>query len=97
MNPFLWLVLTLINIYFWIIIIMVVMSWLVAFNVVNPTNSFVRQVRYALFRLTEPALAPIRRFMPDLGGIDLSPMVLLIGLLFLERLVVWGAAQAHAL
>ena len=96
MNPLLWLILTLISIYFWIVIIMVVMSWLVAFNVVNTTNAIVRQIRYVLFRLTEPALAPIRRFMPDLGGIDLSPMVLIIGLLFLERLVVWVAAQAYA-
>ena len=89
--PILELILLLINIYFWIIIAMVVMSWLIAFNIVNPTNSIVRQISYALFRLTEPVLKPIRRRMPDLGGIDLSPMVLLIGLWFLERAVVhWG-------
>ena len=88
MNPFVWLLLTVINIYVWIIIIMVVMSWLLAFNVINKSNSFVRQVNYALFRLTEPLLAPIRRILPDLGGLDLSPMILLLGLLFLQRLVI---------
>lgn len=88
MNPFVWLLLTVINIYVWIIIIMVVMSWLLAFNVINKSNNFVRQVNYALYRLTEPLLGPIRRILPDLGGLDLSPMVLLLGLLFLQRVVV---------
>jgi YggT family protein len=88
MNPFVWLLLTVINIYVWIIIIMVVMSWLLAFNVINKSNNFVRQVNYALYRLTEPLLGPIRRILPDLGGLDLSPMVLLLGLLFLQRVVI---------
>jgi len=88
MNPFIWLILTVLDIYFWIIIIMVVMSWLIGFNVVNPHNNFVRQILYAVQRLTEPLLGRIRRFLPDLGGIDLSPMVLLIGIIFLQRLIV---------
>jgi YggT family protein len=88
MNPFVWLLLTVINIYVWIIIIMVMMSWLLAFNVINKSNNFVRQVNYALYRLTEPLLGPIRRILPDLGGLDLSPMVLLLGLLFLQRVVI---------
>ena len=88
MNPFVWLLLTVINIYVWIIIIMVVMSWLLAFNVINKSNNFVHQVNYALYRLTEPLLGPIRRILPDLGGLDLSPMVLLLGLLFLQRVVI---------
>ena len=79
MNPFLWLILTIINIYFWIILAMVILSWLVAFNVVNRSNPFVRQIGQALERLTEPLLRPIRRVLPDLGGIDISPIVLLIG------------------
>ena len=86
--PFIQLILLVLDIYFWIIIAMVVMSWLVAFNVVNPTNNFVRQIRYALFRLTEPLLGPIRRVLPDLGGIDLSPVVLLIALWFVQNLVI---------
>jgi len=87
MNPFLWLILTVIDIYFWIILAMVVMSWLVAFGIVNRSNPYVRQIGYALERLTEPLLRPIRRFMPDLGGIDISPIVLLIGMQFLGMLV----------
>jgi YggT family protein len=86
-NPILWLVHTVIDIYFWIILAMVVLSWLAAFNVVNRSNPYVRQIGYALDRLTEPLLRPIRRVLPDLGGIDISPIVLLIGLQFLGILV----------
>jgi len=89
-NPFLWLILTALNIYFWIIIIWVVASWLVAFNVINPHNQFVRQVLLGLGRLVNPVLHPIRRVLPDLGGLDLSPMVALLGIVFLERLIIWG-------
>jgi YggT family protein len=87
MYPFVWLILTVINIYFWIILASVVLSWLVAFNIVNRSNTYVRQIGYALERLTEPLLRPIRRFMPDLGGIDISPVILLLGLQFLRVLV----------
>jgi YggT family protein len=89
MNPFLWLILTVINIYFWIILAMVVLSWLVAFNVVNRSNPYVRQFGQALERLTEPLLRPIRRLLPDLGGIDISPIILLIGMQFFGMLVTW--------
>ena len=88
-NPFLWLILTILDIYFWIILITVIMSWLIAFNVINGANPYVRQVNYALRRLTEPLLAPIRRFLPDLGGLDISPIVLLIALQFIRYLVVY--------
>ncbi len=88
MNPFLWLILTVLDLYFWVIVIMVVMSWLVGFNVINPHNQFVRQLLYILSRLTEPLLGPIRRILPNLGGIDLSPMVLMIGIIFMQRLVI---------
>lgn len=88
MNPFLWLILTVLDVYFWFVIAMVVMSWLIGFNVINIQNPFVRQVQYVLYRVTEPLLGPIRRFMPDLGGVDLSPMVLLIGVIFLQRLII---------
>lgn len=87
MNPILWLVHTVINIYFWIILAMVIMSWLVAFGIVNRSNPYVRQIGYALDRLTDPLLRPIRRVLPDLGSIDISPIVLLIGLQFLGVLV----------
>ena len=90
MNPFLWLILTIIDIYFWIILATVILSWLVAFNVLNRSNPYVRQIGYALERLTEPLLGPIRRWLPNLGGIDISPIVLLIGLQFLRMLIVWA-------
>ena len=86
-NPILWLVHTVINIYFWIILAMVIMSWLVAFGIVNRSNPYVRQIGYALDRLTDPLLRPIRRVMPDLGGLDISPIILLIGLQFLGMVV----------
>ena len=89
MNPFIWLILTVLYIYRWIIIITVIMSWLVAFNIINGANPYVRQVVFALRRLTEPLLAPIRRFLPDLGGIDISPIILLLLILFIEQLVPW--------
>jgi YggT family protein len=78
MNPFLWLILTVIDLYFWVILATVILSWLVGFNIVNASNPYVRQIGYALRRLTEPLLGPIRRRLPDLGGIDVSPIVLLL-------------------
>ena len=79
--------------YWWIIIASAIFSWLYAFNVVNPRNQFVGAVGNMLFRLTEPALRPIRRFMPDLGGIDISPVILLIGLWFVQNLVITYGPQ----
>jgi YggT family protein len=89
MNPFLWLITTLITLYIWIIIASAVLSWLIAFNVVNPYNQVVRTIGEALYRLTEPALRPIRSVLPTLGGLDLSPVILIILLLFLERFLIW--------
>jgi YggT family protein len=88
-NPFLWLILTLIDIYIYILIAAAVMSWLIAFNVVNSHNPTVRMVWDFFYRVTEPALRPIRARLPDLGGIDISPVILIIGLWFLRRLVQW--------
>ncbi len=90
-NPFLWLILTLLDLYFWVILAMVIMSWLIGFNVINGSNPYVRQISYALHRLTEPFLGPIRRLLPDLGGIDISPIVLLLALQFLRYLIVYYA------
>ena len=73
--------------YWWIIIGSAIFSWLYAFNVVNPRNQFVGAVGNMLFKLTEPALRPIRRFMPDLGGIDISPIVLLLIIYFMRELL----------
>lgn len=93
MHPVLWLIVTVIDVYFWILIAMVIMSWLTAFNIINRHNNFVSQVSYALYRLTEPVLGPIRRFMPDLGGLDISPVVALILLQFIRYLVIYYGVQ----
>ena len=85
---------TVIDIYTWIVIASAIMSWLVAFGVINVRNQFIRVVVDVLYRLTEPLLRPIRRFLPNLGGVDISPIILLLGLYFLESLLheyVWPA------
>ena len=80
----------LLNLYVWVVIASVVFSWLIAFNVINPYNQFVRSVWQAVNALTEPLLRPIRRYMPDLGGIDLSPVVLLLAIFFVRSVVIRG-------
>ena len=92
-NPFLWLILNLLNLYFYVILVMVIMSWLIGFNVINGANPYVRQISHALHRLTEPLLGPIRRLLPDLGGIDISPIFLLLGLQFLQYAIVYYAPR----
>ena len=87
MNPVHWLIDTVIELYIWVIIASVVVSWLVAFNVINTRNSFVLQVQEFLFRMTEPALRPIRSVLPNLGGIDISPIILILVLVFVRRML----------
>lgn len=86
-GPLFWLITTVINIYIWILIAGAILSWLVAFNVVNTRNRFVYMLGDFLHRVTEPVLRPIRRVLPNLGGIDLSPLVLILLLLFLEQVL----------
>jgi YggT family protein len=87
MRSFIILVDTVIEIYIWILIASAILSWLVAFGVVNTYNRFVNTVGETLYRLTEPALRPIRNFLPNLGGVDISPMVLILLLFFLRNLL----------
>lgn len=87
MYSILQLVSTVITLYIWALIISAVMSWLVAFNVINTQNRFVYMVGDFLYRITEPVLRPIRRYIPLLGGIDISPIVLILGLVFLRNLL----------
>ena len=75
------------EIYLWIIIASVILSWLVGFNVINPYNPAVRAVQTFCYRLTEPLLGPIRRMMPDLGGLDVSPIVLILGIQLLRQVL----------
>ena len=77
----------LLRVLMWIIIIQAVLSWLIAFNVINTSNDGVRRFLMALDRLTEPVYRPIRRIMPDFGGIDLSPMVVILIIIILRDIL----------
>jgi YggT family protein len=89
MDPFSWLIIQVIDLFVLVIIVTAVLSWLIAFNVLNPRNPVVGRIWDILVRLTEPALAPIRRLLPNLGGIDISPVILILLLMFLKKLVLW--------
>lgn len=86
-GPLISVVIIAIEPYIWVVIIQAILSWLIAFNVVNTRNRFVFAVGDFLYRITEPALRPIRRFMPNLGGVDVSPVVLLLALFFLKEVL----------
>ncbi|MFN3745058.1 MAG: YggT family protein [Hyphomicrobiaceae bacterium] len=83
----------LIALYVWVVIAGVVLSWLMAFNVVNAYNPFVRSLWTALNAVTEPLLRPIRRVLPDLGGIDISPVILLLGCYFVRSVILPSLAD----
>jgi YggT family protein len=84
------------DIYTWILIGSAVFSWLYAFNVVNSRNQFVASLGSFLFKVTEPVLRPIRKFMPDLGGVDISPIVALVIIYFIRQLLWTTIAPALA-
>lgn len=79
-----------INLYIWVVIISAIMSWLIVFDVVNRRNRAVYMVADSLQRLTDPVLRPIRKALPDLGGLDVSPVILILGLIFLRNVVILG-------
>ena len=87
MRSLLWLIDTVITLYVWLLIASAVLSWLIAFNVVNLRNPIVMQIADFLDRVTEPVLRPIRRILPNLGGIDISPIILILLLYFLRNLI----------
>ena len=78
---------SLITIYLWVIIVNALLSWLVAFNILNTQNRFVFSVLDTTYKLTDPILNKIRRFVPTFGSIDISPIILILGLMFLRNLV----------
>ena len=78
---------TVITIYLWVIIINALLSWLIAFNILNTQNRFVFSVLDTTYKLTDPVLNKIRRFIPTFGSIDISPVILILGLMFLRNLV----------
>ena len=91
MHALVYVILQALELYKWVIIIVAIMSWLIAFDVVNTRNDIVRSIWNALNALTEPALKPIRRFMPSLGGLDISPVILIFIIIFLEQLIIDGS------
>jgi YggT family protein len=78
---------SLITIYLWVIIINALLSWLVAFNILNTQNRFVFSVLDTTYKLTDPILNKIRKFVPTFGSVDISPIILILGLMFLRNLV----------
>ncbi len=90
MVPLIGFIVLVIDLFIWVIIIGAILSWLIAFNVVNTNNRFVQMIADMLWRVTDPALRPIRGFMPNLGGIDISPVILILLLLFFRDVVLIG-------
>ena len=77
------------DLYIWLLIASAILSWLIAFNVVNTRNQFVSAVAEFLYRITEPVLAPIRRMLPSLGGLDISPIILILLIMFIQRVIAY--------
>ncbi len=90
MIPLISFLVMIIDLYIWVIIASAVLSWLIAFGVVNTNNKFVYMLADGLHRLTEPALRHLRAFVPNLGGIDITPVILILGLIFLKNVVLIG-------
>ena len=81
------IILIILDLYVWLLIASAILSWLIAFNVVNTRNQFVAAVAEFLYRITEPVLAPIRRMLPSLGGLDISPIVVILIIMLIQRVI----------
>jgi YggT family protein len=88
MRALLDVILIALDIYVWLLIASAVLSWLIAFNVVNTRNQLVSMLWDFLYRVTEPALAPIRALLPNLGGIDISPVILILLIIFIQKVII---------
>jgi YggT family protein len=84
MRPIIYVLITIMDLYRWLLIAAAIFSWLIAFNVVNTRNQFVSAVAEFLYRITEPVLAPIRRLLPNFGGLDISPVIAFFLILLVE-------------
>ncbi|MCB1413283.1 MAG: YggT family protein [Xanthobacteraceae bacterium] len=89
MRAILDIILIVLDLYVWLLIAAAILSWLIAFNVVNTRNQFVSAIAEFLYRITEPVLAPIRNFMPNLGGLDISPVILILIIMFIQRIITY--------
>lgn len=83
------IILLILDLYWWVVIAMIIMSWLISFNVINTRNAFVEGLWRVLNQLTEPVLRPIRRIMPNISGLDLSPIILFIIIFFIQRIIAY--------
>ena len=90
MRAILEVILIVLDLYVWLLIASAILSWLIAFNVVNTRNQFVAGVVEFLYRITEPVLAPIRRLMPNLGGLDISPIILILIIILIQKLIAYN-------
>jgi YggT family protein len=90
MRAILEIILLVLDLYVWLLIASAILSWLVAFNVVNTRNPLVAGIAEFLYRITEPLLAPIRRILPNLGGLDISPIVLILLIYLVQKLIVYN-------
>jgi YggT family protein len=91
LNPIAALLIEILEIYKWIVVAAVIVSWLTAFNVINSHNNFVRTLLRILLALTEPVFRPIRKILPAVGGLDLSPIVVFVIIWFLQYSITWAS------
>jgi YggT family protein len=96
MRAILEVILIVLDLYVWLLIASAILSWLIAFNVVNTRNQFVAAVAEFLYRITEPVLAPIRRMMPNLGGLDISPIILILIIILIQKLIAYNVMPYFA-
>ncbi len=92
MNAVIFILYQALNFYWWIVILSAIFSWLYAFNVINSSNQFVNMIGRFLYQATEPVYRPIRRYLPDLGGIDITPIIVLFAIMFLQYLLIHDIA-----
>jgi YggT family protein len=90
MRAILEIILLVLDLYVWLLIASAILSWLVAFNVVNTRNPLVAGIAEFLYRITEPLLAPIRRILPNLGGLDISPIILILLIFLVQKLIAYN-------
>ena len=95
LNPIAFLLYEILDFYKWIVIAAVIASWLAAFNVINPNNNFVRSVLRVLISLTEPVFRPIRKVIPPIGGLDLSPLVVFFIIMALQYTITWSSPSFY--
>ena len=91
LNPIAALLIEVLEIYKWVVIAAVIVSWLTAFNVINSHNNFVRSLLHILYVLTEPVFRPIRKIIPPIGGMDLSPIIVFLIIWFLQYSIQWAS------